>query len=394
MSYFAGVALFALGIAITIGLHEWGHYSVARACGMRVRRFFIGFGPTLFQFTRGHTTYGFKAVPLGGFCDIAGMTAVDEITPEEKPYAMVDKPWWARVATLLGGVAMNIVVGMLVLYVVAVSAGLPNPKADFTATVAETTCVTPGCTDEGPAAAAGIKAGDRILAVDGVPAQSFMDVRKVIIEKPGQDVVLDVERAGSVTPVTVAVPSVERETQDGQKVTVGAIGIVSAPPKDAIKQYGLIDALPATASFTGNMLGATVQGLASLPAQVPGVLASIFGAERADTSPMSVVGASRVGGEMVERAQWATFLMMLASLNFFLALFNLIPLPPLDGGHIAVVLWEKLRDWVRGLRGLQPAGPADYTKLMPLTVVMTGTLLVLGVIVILADIVNPVRLFG
>lgn len=393
MGYFAGVALFALGIALTIGLHEWGHYSVARACGMRVRRFFIGFGPTVFEFTRGHTTYGLKAVPLGGFCDIAGMTAIDDVTPEEKPYAMVDKPWWARVATLLGGVTMNLLIGLFVLYIVAVGSGLPNPNADYTATVAETTCVTPNCADEGPAAAAGIKPGDRILAVDGTDVPTFMEMREIVMAKPGETVTLLVERDGNKQNISVNIPAVERPTKDGGTVTVGAIGIVNAAPKDAIKKYGAIDAVPATVAFTGQMLGATVQGLASLPAQVPGVVASIFGAERAETSPMSVVGASRIGGEMVERAQWAMFLLMLASLNFFLALFNLIPLPPLDGGHIAVVLWEKLRDIVRGLRGLAPAGPADYTKLMPLTYAMSALLLVFGVIVIVADIVNPIRLF-
>lgn len=393
MGYFAGVALFALGIALTIGLHEWGHYSVARACGMRVRRFFIGFGPTVFQFTRGHTVYGLKAVPLGGFCDIAGMTAIDEVTPEEKPYAMVDKPWWARVATLLGGVTMNLLIGLIVLYIVAVGSGLPNPKADFTATVAETTCVTPDCTDAGPAAAAGIKPGDRILQVNGQDVPTFMDMRELIMGKPGETVTLQVERDGVRQDVQVDVPAVERPTEDGGIATVGAIGVVNQKPKDAIKQYGLIDAVPATFSFTGQMLSATVQGVAAIPAQVPGVVASIFGAERSESSPMSVVGASRIGGEVAEREQWATFLLMLASLNFFLALFNLIPLPPLDGGHIAVVLWEKLRDWVRGLRGLAPAGPADYTKLMPLTIAMTAVLLVFGAIVIVADIVNPIRLF-
>ncbi|MEJ5996989.1 M50 family metallopeptidase [Corynebacterium sp. H130] len=394
MGYFAGVFLFALGIALTIGLHEWGHYSVARACGMRVRRFFIGFGPTVFQYTRGHTTYGFKAVPLGGFCDIAGMTAIDEVTPEEKPYAMVDKPWWARVATLLGGVTMNMLIGLIVLYIVAVGSGLPNPKADFTATVAETSCVTPDCTDSGPAADAGIKPGDRILAINGEEMAHFMDMRDWVMKHPGETATFLIERDGQRLDIPIAIPAVERPLQDGTTATVGAIGVVNKYPDDAIKQYGLIDAIPATFSFTGDMLGATVQGLVAMPAQIPGVLASIFGAERAETSPMSVVGASRVGGEMVERAQWATFLMMLASLNFFLALFNLIPLPPLDGGHIAVVLWEKLRDWVRGLRGLAPAGPADYTKLMPLTYAMSAALLVLGAIVIVADIVNPIRLFG
>ena len=142
------------------------------------------------------------------------------------------------------------------------------------------------------------------------------------------------------------------------------------------------------------MLSATLQGLASFPGKIPGVVASIFGAERDQEGPMSVVGASRVGGELVERSQWTMFLMMLASLNFFLALFNLVPLPPLDGGHIAVVIYEKIRDFIRGLRGIAPGQPADYTKLMPITYIMSAVLLGIGAIVIIADVVNPVRLFG
>jgi len=122
-------------------------------------------------------------------------------------------------------------------------------------------------------------------------------------------------------------------------------------------------------------------------------VASIFGGERDQSSPMSVVGASRVGGELVERSLWAMFWMLLSNLNYFLALFNLIPLPPLDGGHIAVVIYEKIRDAIRRLRGLAPAGPADYTKLMPVTYVASLALLLIGGLVIVADVVNPIKLF-
>ena len=124
------------------------------------------------------------------------------------------------------------------------------------------------------------------------------------------------------------------------------------------------------------------------------MVASIFGHERDVNGPMSVVGASRVGGELVERSLWSSFFMMLASLNFFLALFNLIPLPPFDGGHIAVILYEKLRDGIRRLMGKEPKGPADYTRLMPITYVLAFLLMAVGALIIVADVVNPVRLFG
>ena len=402
VGYFGGVALFALGIMVTIALHEWGHMRSALACGMKVRRFYVGFGPTVVKWNRKGIEYGFKAVPLGGFCDIAGMTAMDEIDEDERPYAMVYKPWWQRIFVLSGGVLMNILVGLVVLYAVAVTAGLPDPDADYTPTVAKTACVPASqidaqtlsdCTGAGPAAEAGIRKGDRITAVNGEAVASFVDLRAKLYEMPGQTADLTVERGTEVLHIDVPVTSVTRLNQAGETVTVGAIGVTSEPV-DVMRSYGPLDGIGATVRFSGSMLSATLQGLASFPGKIPGVVASIFGAERDQEGPMSVVGASRVGGELVERSQWTMFLMMLASLNFFLALFNLVPLPPLDGGHIAVVIYEKIRDFIRGLRGTPPGQPADYTKLMPITYVMSAVLLGIGAIVIIADVVNPVRLFG
>ena len=402
VGYFGGVALFALGIMVTIALHEWGHMRSALACGMKVRRFYVGFGPTVVKWNRKGIEYGFKAVPLGGFCDIAGMTAMDEIDEDERPYAMVYKPWWQRIFVLSGGVLMNILVGLVVLYAVAVTAGLPDPDADYTPTVAKPACVPASqidaqtlsdCTGAGPAAEAGIREGDRITAVNGEAVASFVDLRAKLYEMPGQTADLTVERGTEVLHIDVPVTSVTRLNQAGETVTVGAIGVTSEPV-DVMRSYGPLDGIGATVRFSGSMLSATLQGLASFPGKIPGVVASIFGAERDQEGPMSVVGASRVGGELVERSQWTMFLMMLASLNFFLALFNLVPLPPLDGGHIAVVIYEKIRDFIRGLRGIAPGQPADYTKLMPITYVMSAVLLGIGAIVIIADVVNPVRLFG
>ncbi|MEJ4100388.1 site-2 protease family protein [Corynebacterium mastitidis] len=379
MAGLLGIALFALGIAVTIALHEWGHLAVARACGMRVRRYFIGFGPKVWSFRRGDTEYGIKALPFGGFCDIAGMTAQDPaLTPQEEPHAMYKKAWWKRIAVLLGGITMNLIVGVLILYGVAMTSGLPNPNADLTPTVAEVAA--------GPAREAGLMPGDRIVALDGKETQSFGQLAEDVRQRPGETITLTVERQGQRTEVAVPVARGEQ----GQ----GVIGVASAPVKDAIATFGPVEAVGVTASYTKDLVVSTVQALGQLPAKVPGVVASIFGAERAADSPMSVVGASRAGGELMERSYWGMFWMLLASLNFFLAVFNLIPLPPFDGGHVAVVFYEKVRDAVRRLRGLAPAGPADYTRLMPLTYAMGAALLTLGLVFVVADVVNPVRLFG
>ncbi|UDL79519.1 site-2 protease family protein [Corynebacterium uberis] len=400
-SYIIGVALFAVGITAAIALHEAGHLLAARAFGMRVRRYFIGFGPRVWSFRRGHTEYGLAALPFGGFCDIAGMTAQDELTPEEAPHAMVNKPAWARVIVLLGGIAMNLLIGVVVCYGLAVSSGLPNPNMDRTATVGELTCVADQqadgelapCQGNGPAAAAGLRVDDRVLKVNGEPVDSFVELAQRVREHPDESVALTVERAGERAVVTVPVARVVRVDEEGRQVTVGAIGVASAVPKDAVVTYGPGEGVGAALSYSATVLGQTGQALVGLPARIPGVAAAIFGAQRDVESPMSVVGAARVGGELAQRDQWPMFWMMLAGLNFFLAVFNLIPLPPFDGGHVAVVCVEVVRNWWRRLRGLAPAGPVDYSRIMPVTYAIAATLLALGVVFIVADVVNPVRLF-
>ncbi|PRQ12639.1 signaling protein [Corynebacterium sp. 13CS0277] len=394
--------IFAVGIAATIGLHELGHMRAALACGMVVRRFYIGFGPTLVKFHRGGIEYGLKAIPLGGFCDIAGMTIHDDLGDVPAAKAMYNKPAWQRIFVLLGGILMNLLLAFVLIYSVAVTVGLPNRDAVVPPVIESTGCVPPSqqedgslseCTGEGPAAAAGIKAGDLIRAVDGTPVESFAELRAALQDKPGQTVALEVARGDDTLTAHVTLESATRRLRNGEEITVGAAGVVGRAPTLELTHYNALTAFGGAAEYYGLMCEGTVKGLAAFPGKIPGVAASIIGAPRDEESPMSVVGATRIGGELAEQSQWPTFVMLLASLNFFLALFNLLPLPPLDGGHIAVVLYEKLRDALRRRKGLAPAGPADYMKLMPLTYTVTALLLVLGVVTIAADIINPIRLF-
>ncbi|AKK11346.1 M50 family metallopeptidase [Corynebacterium uterequi] len=402
-AYLLGVVLFALGIAVTIALHECGHLLAARAFSMPVRRYFIGFGPTLVSTRRGGTEYGIAAFPFGGFCEIAGMTINDPVTIDEAPHAMVRKPWWQRVVVLLGGIAMNLLLGVSILYAVAVTSGIPNPDADFTPTVGEITCTADQlpatgelatCSGVGAAGRAGIEAGDRILAIDDARLGSFAELANYVAERPGQTVTMTVERDGTRREIPVVVDEVTRYTADGEARTMGAVGVVSQPVTDAYRRFGPVEAVPAVLRYSGQVLSATVEGVVSLPAKIPGLIGAIVGQERAQDSPMSVVGASMIGGELVERSIWDGFWMMLASLNFFLALFNLVPVPPLDGGHIAVVLYEKLRDGARRLRGKAPRGPVNYEKLTPVTIGAAAVLMAFGALVLVADVVNPVSLTG
>lgn len=402
MAHVLGIILFAVGIGITVALHEAGHMFTARAFGMRVRRYFIGFGPRVASFRRGHTEYGLAAFPVGGFCDIAGMTAQDEfLTEEEAPYAMYKKPAWQRIIVLAGGITVNLLLGFIILLMIAMTTGLPNPDADVRPRVGEVSCAAnqnaegelEPCQGLGPAGEAGVEPGDIVVALNGETMDSFAQLRDTVMNYSGDTVTLTVERDGTPRDFDITLATVTRLNAEGQLVKVGAIGMTNQII-DIRETYSFVDAIPATARYSGYALNATVQGIAQFPAKIPGVVASIFGQERDVNGPMSVVGASRVGGELVERSLWSSFFMMLATLNFFLALFNLIPLPPFDGGHIAVIFYEKIRDALRRLMGKEPKGPADYTKLMPVTYVLAFVLMAVGALIMIADVVNPIRLFG
>ncbi|MGF0224481.1 M50 family metallopeptidase [Dietzia natronolimnaea] len=402
-----GIVLFALGIMVSIVLHEYGHMRVAQWSGMKVRRFFVGFGPTLWSVRRGGIEYGLKAVPLGGFCDIAGMTAYDELAPEDEPRAMWRQAWWKRVAVLLAGPAMNIVLAIALFYTVAVGWGLVNrdvqpiPTDRVAAVVGDTCAGADRCgVGVGPAGEAGILAGDRITSVDGLPVGSWSDLSEVVSARPGQTVPVTLDRAGETVTTTASLTSSSVAGQErgalGVRLSEDGIPpeILDDPAYQTVNTYDALGAVPATFVFTGEMIEATIDGLISFPSKIPAVAASIFGAERADDSPVSVVGASHIGGQAAEQGAWWLFLLFLAGLNLFLGAFNLVPLTPFDGGHIAVVFYEKIRDALRRLRGLAPGGPADYEKLAPITIGVFVLLMGVSAIVITADFVNPILLTG
>lgn len=398
-----GVVLFAIGVGASIALHEAGHMWTAKAFGMKVRRFYIGFGPKIFSFRRGETEYGLKAIPAGGFCDIAGMTALDEVTPEEEPRAMWKYPAWKRIVVMSAGSGMHFILGFLILYLMAVSFGLPNTESR--PVLAQVTCAAPTqdpvnftvpeCTSEDPrpAADAGIEPGDEVVAVAGKATPTWTDVTKAVRASSGPTE-LTVRHDGTDRTVTVDVPTVRRVVTDAKPgesndlESVGALGVSLSPSLD----YGPVAGAGATVVFTGEMFARTWQGLLAFPEKLPKVVQAIGGGERDPETPVSVVGASVIGGDAVERGLWSLFFLFLASLNFFVGVFNLLPLLPMDGGHIAITIYERIRNWIRTLRGRPIGAPVDYTKLLPLTMVI----IVLGGAVVLltvtADIVNPIRL--
>lgn len=403
MMFALGIVLFALAILLSVALHECGHMWVARATGMKVRRYFVGFGPTLWSTRRpnrlGETEYGVKAVPLGGFCDIAGMTSVEELTPDERPYAMYRQKTWKRVSVLAAGPAMNFVIGLVLIYAIAVIWGLPNLHPPTTAIVGETGCVAAQvskdsvaeCSGPGPAAEAGIRAGDVIVKVGDTPVSTFDEARTALQKSSGPTLV-GYERDGEQLSSVVNVTQTQRFTGEGDEITtVGAIGIAAA--YFGPTQYNPLSAVPGTFAFTGDLAVELGKALAKIPTKVGALVHSIGGGERDPETPISVVGASIIGGDTVDHGLWVAFWFFLAQLNFVLGAINLVPLLPFDGGHIAIAVFEKIRNLFRSARGMVAAAPVNYLKLMPATYVVLVLVSGYMLLTVTADLVNPIRLF-
>ena len=401
MMFVTGIVLFALLILISVALHECGHMWAARATGMKVRRYFVGFGPTLWSTRRGETEYGVKAIPLGGFCDIAGMTSIEELAPEDADRAMYKQKVWKRVVVLFAGPGMNFVVGLVLVYFIALTWGLPNLHPDTRAVVGQTTCVAPQTAKTagpkcdgaapGPAAQAGIRPGDVVVKVGDKDINNFDDMAAAIRASSGPTVVV-VERDGTRLPVTVDVAPTQRFVGDSDSPsTVGAIGVAAA--QIGPTQYNAASALPATFVFTGDLSVQLGKALATIPTKVGALVHSIGGGERDPNTPISVVGASIIGGDTAQAGLWVAFWFFLAQLNFVLGAVNLLPLLPFDGGHIAVAVFEKIRNVIRSMRGMAAAAPVNYLKLMPATYVVLLVVVGYMLLTVTADVVNPIKLF-
>ncbi len=407
MMFVIGIVLFALAILVSVALHECGHMWVARATGMKVRRYFVGFGPTLWSTRRpnrlGDTEYGVKAVPLGGFCDIAGMTSVEELEPEESRYAMFRQKTWKRAAVLAAGPGMNFLIGLVLIYAIAVVWGLPNLHPPKQAVVGETSCVAPEvskgelgqCTGAGPAAQAGIRAGDVVVRVGDTDVSNFEDMAAAVRKTSGP-VPITVERDGTRFTTVVDVTSTRRWVagDNGSQpapTTVGAIGVTAA--QFGPTQYNPVSAVPATFVFTGELGVELGKSMAAIPTKVGALVHAIGGGKRDPETPISVVGASIIGGDTVDHGLWVAFWFFLAQLNFVLGAINLVPLLPFDGGHIAIAVYEKIRNIIRTARGRVAAAPVNYLKLMPATYVVLVVVVGYMLLTVTADLVNPIRLF-
>jgi membrane-associated protease RseP (regulator of RpoE activity) len=412
MNSLLGILLFVFALMLAIFFHEGGHFVTAKLFGMKVERFFLGFGKTIWSFRRGETEYGLKALPLGGFCKIAGMSPYEndgnlleeerprragrstaagastgtvvaetleperarpEPTPPERQFR--NKPAWQRAIVLSAGSVTHFLVAILLIYFVLVAVGLDT----VTTRISEVVTTAPNGA-QAPARAAGLAAGDRIVAVDGRPVDDFEELRAGFADKAGRPVQVVYERDGARRTATLTPVQYQ---QDGR--TRGFLGVKGSVEK---RRLGPVTGVQRTGSLFSELVTGSVKGLAGI---VPGFLDRLRGPEPgAGTSSgggdgsggggvYGIVGIAQFAGYAIAANQWIAFLLLLIQFNVFVGLFNLLPIPPMDGGYLGFLVWEKAT-----------GRPVDLRKVAPVAAGIVILLVMLTVSLVWLDITNPI----
>ncbi|MCU0265642.1 MAG: site-2 protease family protein [Actinomycetia bacterium] len=400
MSDLAGIVAFVVLLLLSVMVHEWGHFATARRFGMKVTEFFVGFGPRLWSVRRGETEYGVKAVPAGGYVKITGMTDLEPVAPEDEPRAFYRAPARQRAVVLAAGSAMHFAIGLALLLFVFMALGSPvlgTRLAEVTSCVPATAGAecAPG-DPQSPAAAAGLQSGDTVVAVNGTPVEDWAGLTEPIRASAGTPMTFTVERDGQQQEVTVVPATVERtDPTTGEPVTVGYVGI---SPQVTMDRAGPVEAIGSTLRGTWAILVGTAQALAQLPEKVVDLVRTLAGDQERDPNGLvGIVGAADISGQLASgdlppAARVGDVLLLVASFNLFVGVFNLLPLLPLDGGHLAVLGYEQLRNWWARRRGRPEPGRVDMTRLMPLAYVVFVFFVGLTLLLVAADVLKPVQL--
>ena len=386
MTSLLGITLFVLALMLAIFLHEGGHFTTAKLFGMKVERFFLGFGPTIWSFRRGETEYGIKAFPLGGFCKIAGMSPYENDgnfleedrsadpaatpTPPERQFR--NKPAWQRSIVLAAGSITHFIVAILLIWMVLVAIGIGTGQV--TTTIDNTVALDGG--QRSPAQIAGLRSGDQIVAVAGTPVSTFEQLRAVLQSKGDQPITIEYVRDG------------ERRSATVTPVNQNGRGFLGFQPSEETRRIGVLAAIPESMKLFWDTTVATVKGLGgfvtgladriSAPEPAPAGSGSGGGGVR-DGGPIGIVGITRLAGQAVANNQWAIFIAILIQLNIVVGVFNLLPLPPMDGGYLAFVLWQVVT-----------RREVDLRKVVPVAALIVGLLVMLTVGLVWLDITNPV----
>ncbi|MFJ3234765.1 M50 family metallopeptidase [Streptomyces sp. NPDC086787] len=426
-----GIVVFVVGLLVSIAWHELGHLSTAKLFGIRVPQYMVGFGPTIWSRRKGETEYGIKAIPAGGYIRMIGMfppgedgkitarstspwrsmiedarsAAFEELKPGDETRLFYTRAPWKRVIVMFAGPFMNLVLAVALFFTVLMGFGISQQ----TTTVSEVSkCVisqsekrdTDTCKKSdpvSPAAKAGLRAGDKIVSFDGVRTDNWNTLSDLIRANPDRTVAIVVDRKGHELTLhaTLVSNTVAKKDSRGQVIDgftpAGFLGF-SAANGIARQDFGQ------SVTWMGDQLSHAVDSIAGLPGKIPALWNAAFdGAPREADSPVGVVGAARVGGEIFTldippTQQLAMALMLVAGFNLSLFLFNMLPLLPLDGGHIAGALWESIRRHLARVFRRPDPGPFDVAKLMPVAYVVAGIFICFTILVLIADVVNPVKI--
>lgn len=437
LAYIIGLLVMVIGLGVSIALHEIGHLYPAKKFGVRVGQYMIGFGPTLWSRRIRGTEYGFKLLPLGGYISMAGMyppsrsdvragragsgffrtmvqdarSANDEtLAAGDDDHVFYKLPVYKRIIIMLGGPIMNLLFAIVLFAIMFSGIGVSTASTTI-ASVSE--CVLPAgstqteCTGAdavAPAASAGFVPGDRIISIDGTAVSTFAEASALIQAAPGARLDVVVSRNGSEQTLSLTPLLAERPVYDdagmamvdanGQPVTQD-VGFAGLSPTNELMRQPIWEGPAAAVENVGRV----IEIIAQLPVKLYDVAVGLFtGAERDPDGPLSVVGVGRIAGEVAATdapilSRVGGFVGILGSLNIALFVFNLIPLLPLDGGHVVVALWDGIRRRWAKLFGRPAPAPVDPTKLVPVTFVVVVLMGVMGGILILADLFNPVQLF-
>jgi membrane-associated protease RseP (regulator of RpoE activity) len=347
------------GIVFMVMFHEAGHYLAAKRSGMKVTEYFLGFGPRIWSFRRGETEYGIKAIPAGGYVRIIGMNNLEEVDPEDEPRTYRQAKFHRRLIVVLAGVTANILLAGILFFVAFAAQGMyDGPSTTLR-------LVEPGT----PAAAAGLEPGDRMLAIDGQPVESWDGATELIEGRAGETSTFLIERDGQqltldVTPVACNETSLCSRSDDN--------GFIGVSPGAQYENLGVFGAARESVQTLGRGTVAIGEGLAHLfsPSGVGEYGQNFTGdaptasSPAAEERPRSIIGIVNVGDDIVDGDIWA-LLELLAVINLALAIFNLIPLLPFDGGHAAIAVYEKVASTIK-----RREVRVDYRKLVPVTAVV------------------------
>ena len=432
-----GIVVFFFGLLISIAWHELGHLSTAKLFKIRVPQYMVGFGPTLWSRHKGETEYGVKWIPLGGYIRMIGMfppgndgrvtarstspwrgmiedaraASYEEIKPGDQDRMFYTRKPWKRVIVMFAGPFMNLILAFVLFLLVLMGFGQATQtttvsqvsdcvisQSDEAALKAKNPCASNKYA-ESPAKKAGLLAGDRILSFNGTSVDvSQWSVLQEQIRKTTGPATITVLRKGQT--VTLHADLIENKVTktdgnggyaEGEYVTAGFLGFT---PANEVVRLGFGQSI----DRMGDMAQSGIESLAALPSKVPDLWNAVFnGAERKQDSPVGMIGAARIGGDVLAMHIPATqriafFLSLLAGINLSLFLFNMLPLLPLDGGHIAGALWESVRRNIARVFRRPDPGPFDVAKLMPVAYVIAGIFICFTALVMAADLINPVRL--